>query len=228
MSMMIYTRFSQMLAGAGNFTSDVFYAMLERSTSTYSPNIDHDFVSDLSGFVEISVASYARQLLGSKANAVNDANDRTELDCADLAFGNLESGQTVKSLIIYRQVGGNDATPNDDELVLRFDGTIDVYLAANALINATTIYVDPLPAALANSTALDFGGGGTCTISSGGTKGSRSLTVSALGAARTAGDISTNVPISGNILPFALGGGAFNVVIDTQGLIQFRRPGGPA
>lgn len=226
--MFVYSRFNSILAAGGNFSSDVIKCLLERSTSTYSPNIDHDFVSDLTGLVEISVTSYVRQTLATKAVNIDDPNDRVELDCDDLAFGNLEAGQTVKALIFYRQTGGNDASPSDDELMLYYDGKIDVYLAANALINATTIYVDPLPAALASGTALDFGGGGTCSLTSSAAKGARSLAVSALGAARTAGDVSSGVSISGNILPFALGGGAFNAVIDAEGLMQYRRPGGPA
>ena len=227
--MFVYSKFSELLAGAGNFSSDTFRALLERSTSTYSPNIDHDFLDDFAGGggVEISVASYARQTLGSKAINPDTANDRTELTCGTLAFGNLESGQTVKALIIYRQVGGDDTTPANDELMLYYDGKIDVYLAADAAGSATTLWVDPLTAALANGTALDFGGGGTCTLSSGAAKGARQLSVSALGASRSAGAVSSGVSISGNILPFALGGGAFNVTIDTEGLVQFRRPSGP-
>lgn len=115
------------LEGLANGTIDfdaagtVVRCLLERDTSTYAPNKDHDFVSDLTGLVEISVASYTRQTLASKAVNIDDANDRIELDCADLAFGSLESGQTVKALIFYVQVGGDDTTPGDDVLLARID-----------------------------------------------------------------------------------------------------------
>ena len=173
MSSFIYTRGAAILAGAGNWSSDVFRALLERSTSTYSPSRDHDYVSDLTNLVEITVASYARVTLAGKAILVDDTNKQVGLDFDDPAFGNLESGQTVQSLIIYRQVGGNDATPADDELILRFDGKIDVTLAANAALSATTIYVEPLIAALASGASLDFGGGATCTVSGSAAIGAR-------------------------------------------------------
>jgi hypothetical protein len=228
--MFVYSKFSELLAGAGNFTSDVFRVLLERSTSTYVPNIDHDFLDDFTtgGGVEITVASYARQTLGGKSITPDLANDRTGLFCSTVAFGSLETGQTVKAVLGYRQTGGNDATPADDEMMFYYDGKIDVYLAADAALNATTLWVDPLVAPLASGTSLDFGGGGTCSLTSSAAKGARSVAVSALGAARSAGAVSTGVPISGNILPFVLGGGAFNVTIDAAGLIQYRRPSGPA
>jgi hypothetical protein len=228
--MFVYSKFAELLAGSGNFTSDVFKALLERSTSAYVPNIDHDFLDDFTtgSGVEITVASYARQTLGGKSITPDLANDRTGLFCSTLAFGNLEVGQTVKAVIGYRQTGGNDATPADDELMFYYDGKIDVYLAADAALNATTLWVDPLVGPLANGTALDFGGGGTCTLTALAAKGARSLTVTALAAARSAGAVSSGVAITGNILPFVLGGGAFNVTIDATGLVQLRRPSGPA
>lgn len=114
----IYTRFAERMASGNlNWASAVVRVMLERSTSTYSPNKDHDYVSDLTGFVEISVASYARQTAANKAVNVDDANDRVELDLDDVNFGNLESGQTVRAVVLYLQTGGNDSTPNDDALI---------------------------------------------------------------------------------------------------------------
>lgn len=95
--------------------------LLERSTSTYTPNKDHDYVGDLTGLVECSVASYSRQTVASKAVNIDDANDRVELDFADIAFGNLETGQTVDALIFYVQTGGDDTTPNDDILIAYID-----------------------------------------------------------------------------------------------------------
>ena len=228
--MFVYSAFAKLLAGAGNFSSDTFKVLLERSTSTYSPNIDHPFLDSFTGGggVEISVASYARVTLGTKTITQDDSNDRVELGCATMAFGNLESGQTVKALIGYRQVGGDDTTPANDELMFYYDGKIDIYLAANAAQFATTLYVDPLVAAIPSGTALNFGGGKTCTTAGAASKGARSVSVDSLAVAATAGDVTTGIGITGNILPFALGGGAFNVTIDAEGLVQFRRPSGPA
>ncbi len=228
--MFVYSAFAKLMAGSGNFSSDTFRCLLERSTSSYSPNIDHPFLDSFTGGggVEISVASYARVSLGSKSITQDDPNDRTELSCGTLAFGNLESGQTVKALIGYRQTGGNDSSPSDDEMVFYYDGKIDIYLAANAALHATTLYVDPLLAAVPSGSALNFGSGKTCTTTAPASKGARSLSVDDLAAAATAGDLTTGISITGNILPFALGGGAFNITIDAEGLIQMRRPSGPA
>lgn len=124
MANVVYTKF---LEGLANGTIDfdaagtVVRCMLERSTSTYTPNKDHDYVSDLSGFVECSVASYARQTVASKAVNIDDANDRVELDFADIAFGNLETGQTVDALVFYVQTGGDDSSASDDVLIAYID-----------------------------------------------------------------------------------------------------------
>jgi hypothetical protein len=77
--------------------------------------------------------------------------------------------------------------------------------------------IEPLIAALSSGAALDFGGRATFSLSANAAIGDRSLSVTALGAAATAGAIAAEVPISGNILPFALGGGAFNVLVPTAG-----------
>lgn len=146
MANLLFTRFFERMAtGNLNWASAVLRCLLERSTSTYSPNKDHDFVSDLSGLVEVSVASYARQTLASAAVNIDDANDRVELDCNDLSFGALETGQTALALIFYVQTGGSDASPSDDPLIARIDtatglpatlggGTFAVTINAEGLI----------------------------------------------------------------------------------------------
>lgn len=148
MANIIYTKFLEQLANGGvdfDAAGTVVRCLLERSTSTYSPNKDHDFVGDLSGLVEITVASYARQTVATKAVNIDDANDRVELDFDDVSFGALESGQTVLALIFYVQTGGDDSTPNNDSLICRIDtatglpaalggGTFNVTINAEGLI----------------------------------------------------------------------------------------------
>jgi hypothetical protein len=123
-SNIIFTKFFERVATANadlDAAGTVVRCLLERSTSTYSPNKDHDFVGDLTGLVEITVASYVRQTVATKAVNIDDANDRVEFDFDNIAFGSLETGQTVLSLIFYVQTGGSDATPNDDPLICRID-----------------------------------------------------------------------------------------------------------
>ena len=211
---------------ASGWTSHTLRILLERSTSGYTPNIDHDFLDDFTGGggVEISVASYARQTLGSLASAYDSTKNQQEFDCADVSFGSLESGQIVRAVIVYRQTGGDDSTPANDELVLYDDGKIDVVLAANASSGATTIYVQPLEANLPNGTALDFGGGGTCTLQSAASRGDRSLSGSALGANRTAGATDTDVATD-SILPATLQNGPFSYQIHADGLLILAQRG---
>lgn len=225
MSSFIYNRGKTILAKDLDWSAGgVLRALLERSTSTYVPSKDHDFLDDFTtgGGVEISVAAYSRKTLAGRAVNEDLVNDRAELDCSDIAWGLLEVGQTVKAVIYYRQVGIDDTTPADDELIAYYDGKIDVTLAAPAALNATTLYVKELPAALANGTALNFGGGATCTLSAASAVGAQQLAVTALAAAAALNAVSTDVPVSGNILPFVLGGGAFDQVINVEGLLQIR------
>jgi len=96
-----------LLTTAKAWGAGTWKALLERSTSTYAPNKDDDSILNATGLVEISVATYARKTIGTPTVAADDANDRVIIDCANIAFGNLETGQTVKSVIIYRDDGGN-------------------------------------------------------------------------------------------------------------------------
>lgn len=108
---------------AFNQESGVMRILLVRSTSTYTPNKDHDFVSQFTsgGGIEITVASYARQTLGAVAVTEEDADDLVKTDANNVAFGNLETGQTVKAYIVYFRVGADDTTPEDDILFCYVD-----------------------------------------------------------------------------------------------------------
>jgi hypothetical protein len=81
--------------------------ILERSTSTYTPDKDDESLLDKTGWVEISVASYARVNLASPTFAAVHASDLAKVDCADVSFGSLEAGQTVLSAILARNDAGN-------------------------------------------------------------------------------------------------------------------------
>jgi hypothetical protein len=209
-----------------NFTSDTIRVLLERSTSTYTPNIDHDFLDDFTGGsgVEITVASYARQSLASKAIAYDSTKNQVEYDAADVAFGNLESGQTVKSIIVYRQIGGDDTTPANDDLLLYDDGKIDVVLAATVSGGATSVWVQPIEANIPSGTAIDFGGGATATLSSAASRGARTLAISAIAAGATAGATASNVATD-SILPAVLQNGPFTIQLHADGLIILTQRG---
>jgi hypothetical protein len=113
-----------------SITAATVRALLLRSTGSYAFNPDHDFVSDIfsNGGVEITVASYARQTLAGKAVNLDDANDRTVFDFDNIAFGNLEVGQTVSGIVFYEFITNDAASP----LIYHIDGKIKVVVAAPA------------------------------------------------------------------------------------------------
>lgn len=116
--------------------SVIVRAMLERSTSGYTPDIDHDFLDAFTGGsgVELSVTGYSRQTLGSKSTANDDTADRAEFTHGVITFASLASGQTAKAMLLYLQVGGDDTTPEDDILLAYLDtmgGVLDFPIATN-------------------------------------------------------------------------------------------------
>lgn len=76
--------------------------------STYTPNKDHDFLDDASTG-ELTVGSYARTNLASRTATIDNANDRVDYDGADIDFGILGSGQTIRYAIIFENIGGADS-----------------------------------------------------------------------------------------------------------------------
>ncbi len=96
-----------LLTTAKTWGAGTWKAALERSTSTYSPTKDDDTMLNQTGLILITVASYVTQTIGSPTVVVDDANDRIVVSCASINFGSLEAGQTVKSILIYRDDAGN-------------------------------------------------------------------------------------------------------------------------
>ena len=89
---------------------------------TYTPNRDHDFVSDV---VEISgVSGYTggfggagRKTLASKTLAVTDASDLFTFDAADVSFGALGTGDTISGGVVIKEIT-NDAA----SVIIAFNG----------------------------------------------------------------------------------------------------------
>ena len=96
-----------LLTNAKTFETGTYKVLLERSTSTMSPDKDDDSILDAAGLVQITVASYAIVTITSPTITAVDGSDLVKIDCADVAFGALEAGQTVKAVIPFRDDGGN-------------------------------------------------------------------------------------------------------------------------
>lgn len=217
---MLFNQFEKLQATADlDWANDTIRVLLVRSTSTYAFDPDHDFLNDFTGNggVEISVASYARQSLAGKTVNQDLTNDRMYYDANDVVFGALESGQTVKGVLIYRQVGGDDTTPNDDDLLYYSEGLVPLIAAAPASMGASVIYVDPLPDTLAIGDSIDIQGA-TADLTSAAARRARSLAIDSLSAAVDLADIGEAVRAASN-LPFVLDGELVQFTLPTGGLI---------
>lgn len=100
--------------GSLNWTGDTIRLMLLQST--YAPDRDHSFVSDVDAN-EVSGGSYARITASSPTVTKDDANDQVELDLADVTFFSPTSGQVIIGMLGYKQVGADDSTPGDDPVL---------------------------------------------------------------------------------------------------------------
>ena len=79
----------------------------------YTPNRDHDFVSDVVAN-EISTTNYARQALANETLTLDDPNDRVLEDADDVvwtALGPPSGGPSVLAAIIYRNTGADGTSP---------------------------------------------------------------------------------------------------------------------
>lgn len=104
------------------------YRFLLLKGSGYTPNKDHDFVSDLvPASNEVTVSGYSRQTLASPTETFDDTNDRTVYDCADPSFGTLVAGETVSAMVLYRFVT-NDA----DSILMAYYDLTDTPTAGTA------------------------------------------------------------------------------------------------
>jgi hypothetical protein len=129
----IYNQFFYRAEAGNNYslaTGSKLKVLLLRSTGTYVPDPDHKTLADIfsNGGVEISVTSYLRQSIANRVAGYDDTNNRGYLDCDNINFGTLESGQTVVSYVIFE----NNTTDGDSVPYYHCDGKIDVIACAPA------------------------------------------------------------------------------------------------
>lgn len=79
-------------------------------TSAYTPDADHNFVSQVSAneLVNVSGTGYARKTLSSKTVTQDDTNNLAYFDAADLSYTAINAG-TAKAAIVFYDTG-SDAT----------------------------------------------------------------------------------------------------------------------
>jgi hypothetical protein len=103
-----YKSLAQLAAGAGIGWTTATQRVLLVSTA-YTFDADHATLADVSGS-EIGVSGYARATIASPTATHDDANNRTVLDAADVTFTALGAGATIGGAVVFKRVGGSDAS----------------------------------------------------------------------------------------------------------------------
>lgn len=105
-----YTRGLHLLGqGALNLATADLRCLLV--TSSYSPDVDHDFVSDVVA-AELSGGNYVRKTLASKTWTAVDAADEVQADAADLLWSGLQAvAGTPTHAIVFLQVTNDADSP---------------------------------------------------------------------------------------------------------------------
>jgi len=119
---------AESLRGNIDLENDTLRVALYNDTTAYTfdPNA-HEFLSDvLDGgttaeeFGGSGGTGYSRQDLTGTTVIEDNTNTEVNFDADDTTFSNID-GATIQGAIIYRQVGGDDTTPGDDEIVQVYD-----------------------------------------------------------------------------------------------------------
>lgn len=120
------------------------------------------------------------------------------------------TGNACRAIILYKDTG----TASTSTLIMFNAGKFIVTADAAAASSATTIVVEPLPAAIPNLTVLTFSNGATATLSALANAGDRALTVSSLAATVASGSRAL-APVTASGLPVTPNGGNINITWDT-------------
>lgn len=127
----------QYISGSIDLSSDTIRVALYDDTTafTFDPDL-HDFVNDIldggTTASEMSGTGYTRQTLANQSATQDDTNDRAVFDADDVTWTGLDAG-TIQGVIVYRQVGTDDSTPGDDDVLIVIDDAdiADLPLATN-------------------------------------------------------------------------------------------------
>lgn len=111
----VFTRaVTEMSDGTYTWLSSTIKGMLVKSG--YTPNVDHDFVSDGAGANELTVSGYTggfagagRKTLASKTITTVDGSDRSEFSSAGLSWTALAAGETIEAVVLIFETGGADS-----------------------------------------------------------------------------------------------------------------------
>jgi len=130
-------------AAQEGWTNIVMRVLLVRDTSTYTPDKDHDYLTDFTGNggVEVTASGYARDTIESVTSTLDDTNDLANVDGDNLDFGEVVAGQGWEAALVYIQIGGDDTTPANDILLAWFDTDMGITLPADFMNGSVTLSV---------------------------------------------------------------------------------------
>jgi len=106
-------------------------ALISTGTAyTFDPDT-HEFVSDIldggTTAEELSgTAGYTgssdRKTLANVTTSQDNTDDEGVFDADNVIWNGVESTEDIQGWLVYRQVGGDDSTPDDDDVILVVDG----------------------------------------------------------------------------------------------------------
>lgn len=111
----------QLFNGSIDLSADTIKVALYNDTTafTFDPDL-HEFVADIldggTTAQEFGGSGYSRKTLANQATSQDNTDDEAVFDADDLSWSALD-GETIQGIIIYRQVGGDDTTPTDDDVI---------------------------------------------------------------------------------------------------------------
>lgn len=115
----------KLLNGGIDLANDTVRIALFDNTTSYSfdPNT-HEFVADIldggTTAQEMSGTGYERKDLVNQTTAQDDTNNRATFDGDDITWTTIDAG-TIQGAVVYRQVGGDDTTPGNDDVLIVLD-----------------------------------------------------------------------------------------------------------
>lgn len=120
------------LDGTIAFLTDTIKTLLVKSS--YTPNVDHDFVSDVSEISGVSgytggFAGAGRKTIASKTITADDTNNRVVMSAASVSYSTLGTGDTIGGQVLTKEITNDAASP-----IIAFNG-----LAADVPTNGSTV-----------------------------------------------------------------------------------------
>lgn len=124
----------KLINGSIDLDTDTIRVALVSNTTSYTPDVDNEtFVSDVldggTTATEFSGSGYSRQTLANTSVTQDNTDDEGVFDADDTTFSGID-GDTIQSVLVYKQVGGDDTTPGDDPLIANVTSS-DFPLTAN-------------------------------------------------------------------------------------------------